>query len=75
MTDKQNKGLYNKYMVQRVDGNDQPGCKHENCDYFVIDVVHDAYAKAALLAYADACEADYPHLANDIRARFATANN
>lgn len=34
---------------------------------FVLDTTHDPYAKAALLAYADACEADFPKLAVDAR--------
>ena len=70
MTDNKAKGIYNKFIVNRVDGTDCVGGKHEGCDYFVLDTTHDVYAYAALMAYADACEADYPKLAADIRARY-----
>lgn len=73
MIDKQKTGLYNKFVVQRVDGTDQPGGKHDGCEYYVLDLTHDVHAKAAMLAYADSCEADFPVLASDIRARY-TAN-
>lgn len=66
-TDKQ-QGLYRKYHVERL--NDEDG-KHRECDYFVLDLVHDANARAALLAYADECEAEHPSLAADLRARVA----
>ncbi len=42
--------------------------KHERCRYFVLDLDHDAFAAPALLAYADACAAEYPALAADLRA-------
>lgn len=61
------RGLYNKYTVTRNDGSSDPDWKHEGCEYFVLDLMHDEYAKAALLAYADSCEADYPLLAKDLR--------
>ena len=32
-----NKGLYQKYRVERTDGSSAPGCKHEKCRYFVLD--------------------------------------
>ena len=63
-----NRGLYQKYRVQRVDGEHLLGGKHAACQHFVLDATHDPFAKPALLAYADACEADYPLLANDLRA-------
>jgi hypothetical protein len=62
-------GLYRKYRVERLDGSSDLGGKHENCDYFVLDLVHDEHAKAALLAYAASCEAAFPHLAKDLRRR------
>jgi hypothetical protein len=65
-------GLYDKYLVQRVDGSSGQGSKHEHCPYFVLDLNHDPHARAALLAYADSCEADYPLLARDLRAAVAT---
>lgn len=48
-----------------------PATKHLHCDYYVLDLVHDKFAKAALSAYADACEQEYPLLARDIRSRVA----
>ena len=66
--DKKSLGLYGKFNVTRTDGKDTPGNKHENCQYFVLDVTHDPHAKPALLAYADACEADgYGALASELR--------
>lgn len=60
-------GLYNKFRIERTDGKSAPGEKHSGCDYFVLDITHDEHAKAALLAYADSCAADYPALAADLR--------
>lgn len=59
--------IYNKFHVRRVDGSTRKGKKHELCDFFVLDITHDPYAKPALLAYADACETTHPMLAADIR--------
>ncbi len=58
------RGVYKKYNVERL--NDPEG-KHDNCEYFVLDLVHDKFAKPALLAYADACEEEYPELAAELR--------
>lgn len=66
-----NTGLYRKFVVNRVDGSSQPGGKHHDCEYFVLDMMHDKYAKAALLAYAQACQDDYPQLAEILRKRMA----
>jgi hypothetical protein len=66
-------GLFRKFEIRRTDGSDGPGGKHEDCEYFVIDATHDAYAKAALSAYADACEATHPDLARDMRERYTLA--
>lgn len=60
------KGMYNKFYIERMDGQSAMGCKHDGCDYFVLDVTHDQHAKAALAAYANSCKADYPELAKDI---------
>lgn len=67
------RGLYNKFQVVRVDRSDEPGGKHYGCEYFVLDVTHDPHAKAALLAYANSCEADYALLAADLRAKYPAA--
>jgi len=61
------KGLYGKFTIKRVDGKDAPGEKHYGCRYFVLDIDHDPHAKAALRAYADSCESEYPLLADDLR--------
>lgn len=66
MNDK-DRGVYNKYIVERVDGRHHKGEKHEGCKYFVLDLDHDPHAKAAMLAYADSCQAEYPLLAHDCR--------
>lgn len=58
------RGLYNKYDVRRtVD----PNGKHADCHYYVLDLIHDKFAAPALEAYADACEAEFPALAKDLR--------
>ncbi len=64
-----NRGLYGKFHIERTDGKSAPGEKHHGCDYFVLDLTHDPHAIPALRAYADACEADYPLLARDLRAK------
>lgn len=69
MDDKE-QGLYHKFEVARTDGSSGPGGKHEQCYYFVLDVDHDPYARPALLAYADACEDEYPMLSSDLRSLF-----
>lgn len=63
-------GLFRKFDVRRVDGSDQPGGKHHGCRYFVLDVDHDPCARAALTAYAAACEATHPALAADLRTKW-----
>lgn len=60
------KGLYQKYHVQRVDGSDAPGGRHDGCEYFVLDVTHDPHARRALIAYANSCQHEFPQLADDI---------
>lgn len=66
MADK-NRGVYEKFRVERTDGQSAPGQKHFGCEYFVLDCQHDPHARAALLAYAESCEAKYPLLARDAR--------
>lgn len=61
------KGLYNKFIVLRTDGKSEEGQKHHGCQYFVLDINHDPHAKAAILAYANSCEQEYPLLATDLR--------
>ena len=57
------RGLYNKFIVTRVDGTSAAGEKHDGCRYFVLDLNHDKFAAAALGAYAEACKHEYPLLA------------
>ena len=59
-------GLYNKFIVKRTDGRSDPGKKHDRCEYFVLDLTHDPFARPALSTYAAACRAEYPLLAADI---------
>jgi len=66
-----NRGIYNKFFVARVDGSDGPGEKHDGCDYFVLDITHDRYARPALVAYANACRDEYPLLAADLDGKVA----
>lgn len=63
-------GVFRKFDVRRTDGSSAPGGKHEGCEYFVLDVRCDPYAKAALAAYADACQKTHPALAADMRDRY-----
>lgn len=60
-------GLTNKWLVISA----LNPAKHASCDFFVLDCVHDKYARAALQAYADACRAEYPVLASDLDAKIA----
>jgi hypothetical protein len=62
------RGIYDKFQVMRRDGSSAPGGKHEHCEYFVLDLDHDKYARPALRAYADACSYEFPVLARDLRA-------
>lgn len=66
-------GIFHKFDVRRTDGSDQPGGKHYGCNYFVLDMAHDAHAATAMRAYADSCRATHPQLAADIDADFAPA--
>ncbi len=63
-------GLFRKFEVHRTDGSDLAGGKHHGCRYFVLDVDHDPHAKAALTAYAAACESTHPALARDLREKW-----
>lgn len=64
--DNDERGVYRKYRVERVDGSSAPGGKHSECSYFVLDLKHDPFAKDALRAYAAACRLDFPQLAEDL---------
>ena len=60
------RGLYDKFTVIRNDFSDGPGGKHYNCEYLVLDLTHDQFAIPAARAYAEACRAEYPLLAEDL---------
>ena len=60
------RGLYQKYQVTRLH---DPSGKHRECEFYVLDLIHDGYARAALLAYAAACEDEFPKLARDLAAK------
>ena len=55
------------YTETRQDGRSAPGAEHHGCSYLVLDLLVDAKALNALLAYADDCEVAYPRLAVDLR--------
>lgn len=67
ITDHREIGLYPKYKVTRTDGQSAPGQKHENSEYFVLNLTTDKHAIAAINAYAKSCEKEYPLLADDLR--------
>ena len=60
------RGLYEKFDVYRTDGGSAEGGKHQYCDYFVLDLVHDEFAIPALRAYAEACREAFPELADQL---------
>ena len=66
MGQEQKIGIYKKYNIDRTDGSSEPGKKHHKCIYFVLDLEHDPYALPAILAYAQACRATHPMLADDL---------
>lgn len=61
--------LGDKYVVARKDGTDGPGGRHDGCDYFVLDLTHDPYARDALFTYAQSCRQELPQRAASIRAK------
>ena len=64
--DKRTTGLYNKFRVERTDGKSERGEKHDNCEYFVLDLDHDKHSVKALKAYAKSCRKEFPKLAEDL---------
>lgn len=63
------RGLYGKFRIERADGRDARGEKHDGCDYFVLDLTHDKHAKAAIRAYAHDCREERPQLSRDLIAK------
>lgn len=62
------RGIYEKYKVERIDGQQRKGEKHHQCRYFVLDLDHDPHARLAIKTYADSCRYLRPQLAIDLDA-------
>ena len=62
------RGLYDKFRVERRDGESEPGRKHDGCRYFVLDLTHDPHAQPAVRAYVESCRDEFPLLAADLAA-------
>lgn len=61
------RGLYRKFIVTRTDGRSAPGEKHADCEYLVLDLDHDPFARRAAMRYAEECgKGGYTLLAADI---------
>lgn len=60
------KGAYKKFTVKRTDERDGPGDEHKGCTYFVLDLMCDPHARAAMVAYATSCVETHPQLSKDI---------
>ena len=75
MADLRSTGLYAKFHVRRADLQHLPGRKHDRCDYFVLDLTHDPFAMAAIEAYANACEREYPVLSADLKVKVNLAKS
>ena len=60
-------GLYEKYHVERVDGQSGPQGRHHKCSYFVLDLTHDPHAFSAIVGYVASCHVTHPELADDLR--------
>lgn len=69
LIDQKATGLYKKFNVTRTDGSSELGGKHENDEYFVLNLTTDKHALPAISAYAKACESEFPALANDLRTK------
>lgn len=64
-------GLYEKFRVERVHGEDKDGE-----EFMVLSPTHDILARPAILRYADECEkVGLKELANDIRDGIARCEN
>lgn len=72
MNTENQKGLYRRYKVEKVNGDTDP-----NAEYFVLrldeggsDIEHIKACRIAAHAYADAIERHLPQLAADLRGRY-----
>lgn len=59
------------YRVSRIDGS----AKHRECDFFVLDLTHDAAARSAVLLYAKIREKKQPEIAKNIRIKVSKYRN
>jgi hypothetical protein len=62
-------GLYNKFKATRTDGTSNPGEKHHDCTYFVLDLTHDEHAIPAIKSYIESCKEEFPLVAKDLTTR------
>lgn len=62
------RGLYPKYRLYRIHG-DKLTQVHD--PFFALRYTTDPHARVALAAYADSCEAEYAHVAADLRTQLA----
>ncbi|MEZ0231869.1 MAG: hypothetical protein ACAH12_03445 [Methylophilaceae bacterium] len=62
-------GLFQKFIIERTDGKDAPGGKHQHDEYFVLNLTTDKNSLPAIMAYAKSCEGAYPILADDLRSK------
>ena len=65
------RGIYKKFTVTRSDGSSDPGGRHHDCAYFVLDLECDEFAIPALKAYVNAAKGTNPSLARDLTAIIA----
>lgn len=64
------RGLYRKFDVRRT--NPESQARHQDCDYFVLDLTHDRLAAEAIDAYERAADREgYHQLADDLRLKRA----
>jgi hypothetical protein len=61
-------GLYQKYRVERTDGTDGPGQRHDGCRYLVLDLTHDPEARHVAGLYASNVHHERPRFADDLLA-------
>jgi len=61
MSEKDLRGLYGKYVVQKTEGEVDP-----RAVYFTLRVDTDKFAWVAIRAYVDACQEERPELARDL---------
>lgn len=71
MTDQKTNGLYQKYTVERLA---DPRGRHDECEYFVLDLTHDPLARHAAEQYAYlASKHGYKTLATELLAKVEAA--